>query len=68
MAGDLDPGFALFVGGFVAAMFFLGAGATYLLGPGDGILTGLSVALAGLGLVFLALGVLLAGILRLLEG
>jgi hypothetical protein len=66
MAGGVDPGFALFVGGFVAVLFFVGAGFLYVTAPDDPLLGGLAAALAGLGLVFLVLGALGAGVLRLL--
>jgi hypothetical protein len=56
MARDLDPDFPLFVGGFVALFFFLGAAAAYLTGPDQPALVGLSTALAGLGTVFVAVG------------
>ena len=66
MAGELDPGLALFVGGFVAALFLAGAAAVYLVGDGGPVLGGLALALAGLGLVFFLLGALLAGVVWLL--
>ncbi|MFC7176351.1 hypothetical protein [Halosegnis marinus] len=60
-----DPDFALFVGGFVAALFVLAAGFLYLLGGGAGATLGLAGALAALGGVFLVLGLVGAGLLRL---
>lgn len=67
MAGEFDPEFALFVGGFVALLFLLGAAAAYLTVPGNSILGGLAVALAGLGIAFFLLGALIAGLLWLLS-
>jgi hypothetical protein len=67
MAGEFDPEFALFLGGFVAVLFFVGAAAAYFTVPGDTILGGLAVALAGLGLVFFLLGALIAGVLWLVN-
>ncbi|WP_255197775.1 hypothetical protein [Halorarius litoreus] len=67
MAGEFDPGFALFLGGFVCLLFLLGAAAAYLTVPGDTVLGGLAVALAGLGLVFFLLGALIAGVLWLVS-
>lgn len=63
---DIDPDFPLFVGGFVAALFCLAAGFLYLLGGGEGAAVGLAGALAGLGAVFLLLGLVGAGLLRAL--
>ena len=62
---DLDPGTALFVGGFVAALFWFAAGLTWV---AAGAVTGVSAlvaALAGLGVLFLlggvAIGLVLGG-------
>ena len=66
MAATFDPGFALFVGGFVAVLFWLAAGLVVAVGPATPILDGLVVALAGLGGLFLLGGGLLAAVLWLL--
>jgi hypothetical protein len=67
MASEFDPEFALFLGGFLAVLFLVGAAAAYFTVPGDTVLGGLAVALAGLGLVFFLLGALAAGVLWLLR-
>ena len=66
VADDFDPGFALFVGGFVAVLFWLAAGLVVVAAPADPLLDGLVFALAGLGGLFLLGGGLLAVVLWLL--
>ncbi|ELZ82272.1 hypothetical protein [Haloferax larsenii] len=63
----LTPAFVLFVGGFVAAMFFFGALLASVAGGGSDIVNGLAFALAGLGGLFLVAGVVGAGVLKLLR-
>jgi hypothetical protein len=60
---DLTPGTALFVGGFVAAMFAAAAGLTYVAGGGTRAVTGFAFALAGLGGAFLLLATGVAALL-----
>ncbi|KTG07499.1 hypothetical protein [Haloferax profundi] len=60
----LTPSFVLFVGGFVAAIFFAGAILAYVVSGGAEIVTGLALALAGIGGVFLVVGVAGAGVMR----
>jgi hypothetical protein len=54
---DLTPGFALFVGGFVAALFFLAAGLVYVAGAGLPVVGGFAVVLVALGGLAAAVGV-----------
>jgi hypothetical protein len=68
VADAFDPGFALFVGGFVAVLFWLAAGLVLAVGPASPVLDGLVFALAGLGGLFLLGGGLLAAALWLLAG
>ncbi|KAB1194335.1 hypothetical protein GJR96_13155 [Haloferax sp. MBLA0076] len=63
----LTPTFVLFVGGFVAAIFFAGAILAYVVSGGVEIVTGLALALAGIGGVFLVVGVVGAGVMRYLK-
>lgn len=60
--------FALFVGGFVAALFFLAAALVYVTAPGNPVLGGLTLMLGGLGGLFLAIGVAGAAVLWWLAG
>ncbi|KAB1188511.1 MULTISPECIES: hypothetical protein [Haloferax] len=60
----LTPTFVLFVGGFVAAIFFFGAVLAYVASGGVEAVTGLALGLAGIGGLFLAVGVVGAGVLR----
>lgn len=66
VADDFDSGFALFVGGFVAVLFWLAAGLVVAAAPADPLLDGLVFALVGLGGLFLLGGGLLAVVLWLL--
>jgi hypothetical protein len=64
---DADPGLPLFVGGLLCAICLFVAGLTYAITPGgagSGALTGLAVAIAGLGAVFLAVGAIVAALVR----
>lgn len=66
MARDADPGLPLFVGGMLAAICLFVAGLTYVVAPGgDGgsPVVGLAVGIAGLGVVFLAIGALVAAVI-----
>jgi hypothetical protein len=68
---DADPGLPLFVGGMLAAICLFVAGLTYVVAPGGfesgGPVVGLAVGIAGLGVVFLAVGGLAAGVIALLN-
>ncbi|WP_416839638.1 hypothetical protein [Haloferax sp. DFSO52] len=63
----LTPTFVLFVGGFVAAIFFAGAILAYVASGGVAVVTGLALALAGIGVLFLVVGVAGAGLMKLRE-
>ncbi|MFC7203663.1 hypothetical protein ACFQJC_09060 [Haloferax namakaokahaiae] len=63
----LSPTLVLFVGGFVAALFFFAAVLTYVASGGVAEVTGLAVTLAGLGGFFLVVAVVGAGLMRLRE-
>lgn len=65
VSADLDPGTALFVGGFVAAVCWFAAALTWVAGGGVPAVSGIAVALAGLGVAFLALGGAIAVAVRL---
>ena len=68
---DPDPDLPLFVGGMVAAISLFAAGLTVFAAPGsllDGALGGLAVAILGIGGFFLAVGVALSVVLRVLAG
>jgi hypothetical protein len=64
---DGDPGLSLFVGGMLAAICLFVAGLTVVVAPGSlgdgGPVIGLAVGIAGLGVVFLAIGAAVAGVL-----
>ncbi|MGM0590250.1 MAG: hypothetical protein ACQETI_01255 [Halobacteriota archaeon] len=68
MVDQLTPGTAIFVGGFVAALFWFAALLTYVAGSGVSEVQGLAVGLGALGGVFLAIGVVVAVALTVLEG
>ncbi|MFB6129580.1 MAG: hypothetical protein ABEJ28_02025 [Salinigranum sp.] len=65
---DLDPGTALFVGGFVGALFALAAALAYVAAPAQAPVVGLAAALAGLGAFFFLLGAVVAALVRLFGG
>ena len=64
---DVDPGTALFVGGFVAALFLFAAALTYVGGGGNEAVSGLALVLVGLGALFVVAGGVGAVVLRFLE-
>jgi hypothetical protein len=69
MASDGDPGLPLFVGGMLAAICLFVAGLAVVVTPGGleggGPVIGLAVGIAGLGVVFLAIGAAVAGLVAL---
>ncbi|KAB1196339.1 MULTISPECIES: hypothetical protein [Haloferax] len=64
----LTPTFVLFVGGFVAAIFFFGAILAYVASGGVEAVSGLALGLAGIGGVFLVVGVVGAVVMKLRDG
>jgi len=72
MASDGDPGLPLFVGGMLAAICLFVAGLTAVVAPGGfedgGPVIGLAVGIAGLGVVFLVLGAVIAAVVAVRNG
>jgi hypothetical protein len=65
---DVTPGTALFVGGFVAGLFWFAALLAFLAAGGSlPVVRALAAALAGLGAVFLAGGVVVALLVRIAD-